>query len=476
MALFEEPEEQTLPVRDDPIKIKTQPEEYTGITIDTKYEDTANLQLWINGSNWTVDYFSQILGPTTEPTTQNLERKPIYQQYRRIRKLPLKVNRSLEGTHTEDIDRFSVTGSGHTYPFLTPNKGDMFIGNIGDGKLGLFTITERRRETFLRNSTYAIEWKMVQELDSVWMADLELKTMQTLVYSESNLVSGCGPFISAEADADAAWMMQLYNELVRRYLTDFFSPEHHTLLVPDQLEKVYDHFAVKAFTTMIGPSTDIRVSKIRILNVQSEPVMNQPTVWDALIRHDPARSYDSTERAFLVPTRISRWRPELQAIGYSGIARFVFPIDAPTDVDSQYDLEDRFRPQGTPLREGRPRRPLPGPYRTQAQRDLKWFRRVPPEVANAVEAWTVPPDIHPIVKDTHYMFSEPFYRCDGKLQSKLEMLVKQMINREALDLRQLKSVLADCLNWDNLERYYYHVVLLAVIKYAVGAKINVRGL
>ena len=156
--------------------------------------------------------------------------------------------------------------------------------------------------------------------------------------------------------------------------------------------------------------------------------------------------------------------------------RFVFPIDAPTDVDSQYDLEDRYRPMGTPFREGRPRRREPNGYTTQLERDAVWFRRIAPELEDSVEACTIPPDIHPIVRDSHYVFTEPFYRCDTKLQSKLEILVKQTINREPLNMEQLKSVISHCFDWDNLERYYYHIVLLAVIAYARGAKINAQGL
>lgn len=317
---------------------------------------------------------------------------------------------------------------------------------------------------------------MLREVTKADIDNLTWKSKETLYFDMDSLASGCGPFITGEAFYDRKELSRVYNEIVRRYITDFFSPQFRTMVVPDQLETVYDHFATKAFIMMIGPSVDVRMRECRELNVQSEPVMKQPTVWDSLIRMDPSRSYDSTERAHLVPTRISRWRPELQAIGFTGIMRFVFPIDAPTDVDSQYDLEDRYRPMGTPFREGRPRRPEPNGYTTQLERDAVWFRRIAPELEDSVEAWTIPPDIHPIVRDTHYVFTEPFYRCDTKLQSKLEILVKQTINREPLNMEQLKSVISHCFDWDNLERYYYHIVLLAVIAYARGAKINAQGL
>ncbi len=196
--------------------------------------------------------------------------------------------------------------------------------------------------------------------------------------------------------------------------------------------------------------------------------MSEPTVWDMIIKQNQSIGCGSIERAHLVLTMISRWRPELQAIGYSGIPRMVYPIEAPTNVDAQYNGSNRCRPEGIPFREGQPRRPIPGPYRTQAERNDKWFRRTAPEDQKDLnQAWTFPPDIKPVVVDNYYVFSEAFYYEDSKLQSKLELLTWQMIKGEQLNKSQLLAVVKCCLDWDNLERYYYHPVLILLLGYAL---------
>lgn len=468
MPLYEEDEEMPVSPEVNPIEVKAYPTAYQGIAIDTRYAPKSSMLAWINGSNWRVTYFSQILAPTQEPTPLALDRKPPYQQYQRINGIDIKVNQPLDISQDERIRTFSVTGAGHTYPALTPNQGDMMIGNIGDGRAGLFTITSARRETYMRDSTYAVEWKMVGFLSDQQMADLEAKTQITYYWDANKLASGCNPYVTDVEQAANSEFAKVKAEITRRYITDFYSRQYSTFLVPDQLEYTYDHFVVKLITSILDMSHNWTLRKARTLNVMSEPVFSQPTMWNMLVNQNPAIGCGATERAHLVMTMISRWKPELQAIGYSGIPRMVYPIDAPINIDAQYKGYNRSMPEGIPFRPGQPRRPLPGPYKSQMERNEAWFKRVPPEEqTNLDQAWKWPPDIKPVTIDDYYVFSEAFYYEDAKLQSKLELLTWQMINGETLNKEQLLAVIKCCLSWDNLERFYYHPALILLLGYAI---------
>lgn len=463
MSLFEDNENTPETPPSKPVQVKIEAPEYDGITIDTQYVPSSAILLWGEGSLWTVDYYSQVLGKSNEPTAQDLDRDPIYQQYRLIKSMPLKVDGSLQFSQDDTVRYFEVTGNGYTYPFLTPNKGDMFIANIGDGRLGVFTITSAKRATILRDSVYNVEWSMVSELTAQRIEDFQKKVIETFYFSNTSLASGCGPFITTQDVGRNEEYQDIIQELTRRYLTDFFSPQHSTFLVPDQQLMTYDHFATKAMLQLISSLDDQRVRRVKTLNVGAERVMDQPTLWDAITRRDVSRMYGSTQRAHIVSTNHLRGRPVLQAIGFSGIPRMVFPIDAPTDVDSHYKGEDRFRPVGIAFTEGRPRRPLPGPFQTQQERNLPFFQIVPDDVQD-IPAYKRPADIHPVVKDEYYVFSKAFYDKAQLGQSKLELLTNQYLNGESLNLEQLDVMLGRVYDWDNLERYYYYPVVIALLK------------
>lgn len=465
MALFEDDANPTPPAPPPTIKPRIEPAVFDGITVDTCYTPSSALLTWVEGSNWTVDYFSQVLGADNEPTPQDINREPIYQQYRRIKAMHLKVTSPLSFSQDPTIRTMEVRGSGITYPFLVPNKGDMFVADVGDGRMGVFTITESTRATILKDSVYNIEYGMVGELNNGVLADLERKTIETFHYSQAALVSGCGPFVTSQALDRTSHYQKLFEELVKRYLTDFFSNEHSTLLVPDQLRKTYDHFATRAVMLMLDTRLDPRVRRIREMNISAEPVMTQPTLWDALIRLDHSRLYGSTRTTTLVTTTYFKGRPTLQALGYTGIERLVYPVELPTDVDANYDVpRERI---GMPYREGRPRRPLPGEHLSQAERNLRWMQPTP--MMEGVDPWRLPPDIHPVVLDDHYVLSKSFYTDESATQSKLELLASQAIRRDSLNLDQLDALLTHIYDWDNLERYYYYPIVWILLKRA-GAR------
>ena len=462
MALFDDIREEPTPLPNQSVNPRLEPETFDGITVDTTYTPSSALLTWVEGSNWTVDYFSQVLGQDNEPTPQNMNREPIYQQYKRIKGMDLKVTTPLSFNQDAQLRHMEVRGGGITYPFLVPNKGDMFVADIGDGRVGVFTVTEAIRATILKDSVYNVEYLMVAELDRARLNDLERKTIETYHYSQASLIQGCGPFVTEQQKSRTERYAELRQELIKRYLTDFLSYEHATLLVPDQLRKTYDAFVTQSVVKLVSSTEDNRLRRVKTLNVSAEQVMKQPTLWDAVIRADDTRLYGATQKATVLSTNYFKGRPTLQALGYTGISQVVFPKEPSTGVDAQYGRKDTDSYIGIPFREGRPRRPLPTGYKDQATRNPLYFQPTP--MTAGTPAWQLPPDIKPVVIDEYYVLSRAFYEDEADNQSKLERLVRQLLRQEALDLDALDHICERCLEWDNLERFYYHPLLWVLLQ------------
>ena len=74
-----------------PPKVQIAAPQYRGVTVDTRYVPQSALLTHLEGSSWTVNYYSQVLGEDNAVEGQNVTREAIYQQYRLIKGFEFKV-------------------------------------------------------------------------------------------------------------------------------------------------------------------------------------------------------------------------------------------------------------------------------------------------------------------------------------------------------------------------------------------------
>lgn len=454
-----------------PVRIECDP--YDGVTVDTRTNDVSALMTLAEGSTWTLErYYQQILGGDNEPTPQSLDVDAPWQQYREILNMDIKVTSELSYDQETVVGTFDVSGAGVTFPFLVPNKGDMFVARTTDGRQVLFTLSRAKRNTILKGSAYQIEYKGVAYWTPERAADFKRKTLITLVYNQQGLFNGCGPLLTESATADLAYYKEQMAELLDNYLTDFFSPARSTLLVPDQdrvkqyrhvAYDTYDHFLTRYMLQLFNAIDDPRLRKVRLQNVEAEPIMKSRTVWDALIMRRKGYIRTGVRTAYLISTGYFRGRPELQALGYTGIGFVVCPLDPATDVDARYMQSDLIVKPGSILQPGLVRRRDWDHLTTPPFAEQPWYQGTLD--GNGL---TVNPLLKPVTVVGHYVFSQSFYDGDTTTMSQLEQLLTAAINKESMNHVQLKSLLASAMEWTNLERYYYHPALFYLIKTVIG--------
>lgn len=421
---------------------------YKGVTVDTRYVPTSNILAYMEGSSWTVNYYSQVLAGDSALMGQNVNLDPAFQQYRLIKGMVLKVTSPLSSSQEAEGGGMVVTGSAVVFPFLIPNVGDMFLADTGDGREGVFQVTHSERRTILKDTAHTIEYQLIAFSAPERINDLASKTIQTLQYVADFLNHGQNPLLYEADYAAAVELVEAYRSIAKRYFKSFTSNEYKTLLVPGQQRSVYDHFLTKAVTSFFTTFDAPELRQVRKMNLDDDATMRATTIWDALAERDASLLKYACRTTGLISAFSFERNPMLEGIYHSGLEYVVYPKDAEVNIDyartpiskplSIFTLDNAASPlAGDEL-------PDPGtlPYGAA-------------------------PLINPAQVDDYYVFSQAFYENADTGQSKLEKAVRDYLVGNALDNKLLLALCRSYHTWAALERFYYVPVLLMLIKASI---------
>lgn len=422
--------------------------EYKSVVVDSKNQPLASLITYVGGASWTVDYFAQVLDTDDELRGQDSSQSSIYQQYRNIKGMELKVQSPLSSGQ-DDSNSMQVVGSATVYPFLIPNKGDMFAADVGDGREGVFMITTSEQKSFMKQSVYTIEYQLqyYSDVEQGKRRDLDAKVVQTLFYLKDFLLHGQNPLLIEEDHNATLKLSEKFEELVQNYMNWFFNQDYSTLTVPGQSHVTYDHYLVEGLLSILSTRDAPQVKFIKRLNVDGDYYLKQPNFWKALTTQDRSILDLSNRKMGLVQTSGFSRDPMLEGIAYSGIDYMVYPANPDTTLNSSESmppltvLEDNITT--VPSRPGSIEQVLP---------------------VVILEGVTGPlPVIAPVNAAESYVLSMAFYQNEQET-SLLEVLVNDYFSERAVNPSKLLTLANSYKNWGGLERYYYIPIVLVLIR------------
>ncbi len=430
---------------------------YKGVTVDTRYTPLANLLQYVEGSKWTVTYYSQVLGESSELQPQDINVSPVYQQYLRIEAMELRVTSPLAYSSDPETNYSILEGTATTLPGWKPNQGDMFLADIGDGREAIFVVTQAESRSFMKDALYSISYEVVgySDADTTRLVDLENKTIRRTRFVKEFYHYGQNPLITDEDYLARVDLLEAKRQLIQMYMADFMSVEENTLLVPGQVKPTYDPYLVEFISKLISADEAPEIMRLRQPNVLGLKQMRKSTIWDCLADLSYPLVHNCTWKTFLVESRYFRGYATYSGVYYTSIGYVVAPQDRRTDVDVPYDRSCNVGVSvGAPVVFGGRRydditRLLPGTelsmfdYTESVDEGLPYVTRI-------------------VDHEGYYVFSEAFYRGQ-EVTSHLERLVRAMLRMESVDTRTLKILATKALSWENLERFYYTPVILTLI-------------
>lgn len=422
---------------------------YESVVVDTKYTPLSSLLTHIEGASWTVTYYSQLLNDDDELKSQDLSLSGVHQQYSEINAMELKVTSALNSSQDTSTNRMVVTGTANVYPFIIPNIGDMFAADVGDGREGIFRVSNSEKKSVLKESVYYIEYTLMyySDVETVRRQDLRNKSINSYFYIKDFLLHGQNPLLIDDDYNAYQELENLFEEIVKNYFKWFFNNEYKTLVIPGQTKVIYDHYLVTALLAILNTRDAPQLMHVRKLNVDDDKYMKQPQLWDALVNKDASLLDLSNKTMGMVLAKNFNSNPVLNGVRYSGVEYVVYPVrpEKLLDVGLQFNIKTLSLEQIGKV----------------TSRSVRLDKLVGDTELDLKSNFVV--NIKPVLMDQRYVFSDSFYTT-GIDMSLLEILTTEYLNDKAVNAMSLLKVVKNYRNFGVIEQFYYLPVIMILIK------------
>jgi len=444
--------------------VQITPAPYQHNVVDSRVCPNTALLTHIEGSSMRGDFFSQVLGGSEELSEFQPSQISPYQQYHQIKNYEIKLQGSLSTSSNDEDTVMTVTGTAIIYPFLKPNRGDVWISDIGDGRAGQFTITSVSPKTIFKETCYEINIELSRYADEALITLLESKVVQTSQYVKDFLTYGQNPIISDIAMAARKTLSAFHKSLLTQWVSLFYSTEYKTFLVPGQVGPTYDPYVTKAILRMYDQRDHPIMQKVKELNVDGAPQVFQNSVWDAILNVNEDALLDAFVEGHLISATQFNDHAYMDGVRFSGINYIVGAKVTPSSVDKDYKAQSDI--PGFPFKDLMDH---PVDLATisfiNALPDFVYDGDSPLTASNAFLTDEVPA-VHAIAVSEGYFLSKHFYENTIAGMSKLELFIRDMLTSRNPNKTALYGFCESARTWGRLEQFYYIPVLLAALKVA----------
>jgi hypothetical protein len=433
---------------------------YKSTVVDSEYQPSSLLLIHVDGSPWTVNFYSQLRGSSETPDGQQPNQNGVYNQYLLIKDMELRVTSALAYTQDENNEDI-VVGTSSLYPTIIANEGDMFVADIGDGREGIFRVNQAVKQSFFKDACFEITYQFVGITSSEpeLLEDLNEKVVKTDHFVKKHTNQGVASRLVASEIVSLETMKRYLEELPSHYIALFYSNQYRTFLMPGKPLPTYDHYVVDMMLKMFSVADNPLLAEVRLFNVDSFNIKNK-NIYEMLIEMNFGLLPILTNKMWLVGAKNFHSWPHYGTIYHSGVDTVVYP-------------KDMMPKSPTPCPGGMPMYTLDAPSLDTLFNflALSGFGEVEGDADGLPDdpaSLPPPPIIHNVTKDDYYVFSKAFYDKDRFRQSRLELMVTRVLERKVVNPAYIIEAAADWKNWGLLEKFYYTPILALLLM--VGIK------
>lgn len=439
--------------------------ERKSVFVDNKQIPTSHLQAYVSGYNFTVDYYHQILNNDSALKSQDLGDSSLFQQYRKIKGLEIKVSSPNTSDQNDEDKVFVTRGTATVHSGIIPNEGDMFSAEIGDGRTGVYNVTRSQRFSIMADSVYQIEYSLAyfKEAALAKFQQLEDKVNVSLHYVKGYLAYNKNPLL---LDSDYQTLLNLrkfFHEISDNMMRWFFSHEYRALLLPGQSISIFDLYVQDFYKLFVTDETHAgRLQHFQAINVQDDNYLRYPQLYEALKFRDLNMLKLGNVKMGMVSTQMFHLNPIMENIRYTGIDYIIYPNSAFTHED---DKHNRLGKVGN----ANVVRKTFGLFDLQTPIDPVTQNPIYPTISAVTYDNKTLPLIVDVDFNGTYVFSSHFYESlkndsDSDALSLIEVLTLKYLRNQNYNGAALELLVRDYPHWSKLNQFYFMPILMVLIQ------------
>ena len=395
---------------------------YKHSIISSTRQSVDALLTQISGSSWTVDYYSQVIASDEELSTYDPGQSQVYQQYLLIKRYELKLQGELNKNIDPQDQTAIITGTAIMYPYMKPNVGDAFIADVGDGQAALFTVTNTQKLSMFKKACYEIEFAIRMYVTQEVFDNISSKVVKETEFVKDFMTYGQNPVIATEDKLKKDKLEDAINDSLADWLTNFYSNEYRTILVPTVSKVTYDPFITTFITELFDTNRHPLLKQIDSLNADDNEINLIIDIWEALMQREVYMLRTAfQEYTLLAPTKLT-YNPLMQTAYWTGITAILNPKRHTLLTDARLgiitaDSTDKYSEPG--------------------------------DVAYVPNAGTMPT----------YVFSESFYNGDTVAMSPLERMTYNYLTYKANNWKDILALFVEKDKWSLMQKFYYTPII-----------------
>lgn len=457
--------------------------------VDSQYVPLSHIIVNAEGDKWPVNYYKQNIGLNDELMPLAQGTAAAHQQYTKYCEFIVHVMSPLTQQQESETKEFTITGEATMFFGLVPNKGDMFVADIGNGKAGMFTITETERLTYTKEACYTIRYVMTDEYTPVLETQIESKVIRTYYFELALAELNESPFLT-ESDYHTYINLNEQESFLRSYFERaFWSRIAGNIALPQQNVLTHDaQHAIFCANVGLGSPRHPIIAYTNGYMANSEIY----TLWD-VFKDMELGQLSYAHQTFGITTAATFQEVTIaRGIAWSQYGYTVYPTPdffTPNDTESVKTAVGIIKPNGgvgvtdkynngvcmvdqSVIDENRLILPpvSPSGNRPLSEGGADVDVDVDDSEWNPEPTWEpVKPEPTPIFpaigNSLYYVFSENFYNQTGSL-SRFEQTATVMLKGQPIATKEVSVFCNAVRKCSLLQQFYFIPILLLMIKYS----------